>query len=260
MRLVPKHWSNELWVCSVRGHHLAASDKDEPVTTPAGGVGVDGHRLQRCLRCDDWVETASWSAASEKAAARTAAGRAPRRGKELEDAILLRLIAVLRGVHCVVFAALAVVLGYVQLHLARWQIGAQDLRMQLEDLIARGGRNGGRDWLVRLLDRVAGFHGSALRVLFITAIVYAVLEGIEAVGLWQEKRWAEYLTAVATVGFLPFEIDELAKHVTVLRLGALAVNLAVLGWLVWSKHLFGVRGGEPSLHNPPAHTPAHSVG
>ncbi len=169
---------------------------------------------------------------------------------------MLRLIAVLRGVHCVVFAALAVVLGYVQLHLARWQIGAQDLRTQLEDLIASGGRNGGRDSLVRLLDRVAGFHGSALRVLFITAIVYAVIEGIEAVGLWQEKRWAEYLTALATVGFLPFEIDELVKHVTVLRLGALVINLAVLGWLVWTKHLFGLR----TLRARAAHELAHPVG
>lgn len=252
MRLVPKHWSNELWVCSIRGHHIAGSDDDEPETTTPARVAVDGHRLERCQRCDDWVESVS----SAKAAARAPDRRVPRRGKELEEAILLRLIAVLRGVHCVVFAALAVVLGYVQLHLARWQIGAQDLRTQLEDLIASGGRNGGRDSLVRLLDRVAGFHGSALRVLFITAIVYAVIEGIEAVGLWQEKRWAEYLTALATVGFLPFEIDELVKHVTVLRLGALVINLAVLGWLVWTKHLFGLR----TLRARAAHELAHPVG
>ncbi len=75
-------------------------------------------------------------------------------------------------------------------------------------------------------------------------MVYAVVESTEAVGLWHEKRWAEYLTVVATAGFLPFEILELLDRVTVLRVGALVVNLAVLVYLVWAKHLFGLRGGH----------------
>jgi uncharacterized membrane protein (DUF2068 family) len=32
---------------------------------------------------------------------------------------------------------------------------------------------------------------------------YAALEATEAVGLWQGRRWAEYLTFVATVIFVP---------------------------------------------------------
>jgi uncharacterized membrane protein (DUF2068 family) len=80
-----------------------------------------------------------------------------------------------------------------------------------------------------------------------TAIVYSVVEGVEAVGLWLEKRWAEYLTAVATAGFLPFEVHELTKRVTVLRVTALVVNVAILVWLVRRKRLFGVRGGERAV-------------
>ena len=37
-------------------------------------------------------------------------------------------------------------------------------------------------------------------VLAVTAVIYAVVEGVEAVGLWRERRWAEYLTAIATAG------------------------------------------------------------
>ena len=84
-------------------------------------------------------------------------------------------------------------------------------------------------------------------MLLITAVAYAVVETTEAVGLWHEKRWAEYLTVVATAGFLPFEILELVDKVTVLRLGALVVNLAVLVYLLWAKHLFGLRGGRRTL-------------
>ena len=76
------------------------------------------------------------------------------------------------------------------------------------------------------------------------------LEGVEAVGLWRERRWAEYLTAVATAGFLPFEVHELIKRITVLRVGALVVNVAILAWLVWRKRLFGVRGGPKDEERP----------
>ena len=70
-----------------------------------------------------------------------------------------------------------------------------------------------------------------------------MVEGSEAVGLWLEKRWAEYLTAVATAGFLPFEIRELIDRITALRVVAFVVNVAILMYLVWAKRLFGIRGG-----------------
>ena len=72
---------------------------------------------------------------------------------------------------------------------------------------------------------------------------YAVLEGVEAVGLWFGKRWAEYLTFVATIVFVPYEIDELIKSVTALKVVALVINLAVAVYLLYAKRLFGLRGG-----------------
>src|SRR5205085_11504877 len=76
-----------------------------------------------------------------------------------------------------------------------------------------------------------------------TATASALLEGVEAVGLWRQRRWAEYLTAIATAGFLPFELHELAKRVSIGRVLALVINLAVLVYLLWAKRLFGIRGG-----------------
>jgi hypothetical protein len=43
--------------------------------------------------------------------------------------------------------------------------------------------------------------------------------------------------------FLPFEVYELTEKVSVLRVGALAINVAAVIYLVLSKRLFGVRGG-----------------
>jgi uncharacterized membrane protein (DUF2068 family) len=75
------------------------------------------------------------------------------------------------------------------------------------------------------------------------AAVYAVLEGVEAVGLWYMKRWAEYLTFVATCGFLPYEIYELSRSVSPFKIVALVLNLAIAGYLLYAKRLFGVHGG-----------------
>jgi uncharacterized membrane protein (DUF2068 family) len=94
------------------------------------------------------------------------------------------------------------------------------------------------------LNNIAHLHGHTLAILGATAIGYFVIEGVEAIGLWRERRWAEYLTAVATAGFLPFEIHELLDRVTVIRVGALVINIAILVYLVWAKHLFGIAGGK----------------
>ncbi len=74
-----------------------------------------------------------------------------------------------------------------------------------------------------------------------------LIELVEGVGLWYAKRWAEYLTVVATAAFLPLEIRELAEKVTGLRIGALVFNVLAVLYLLWAKRLFGLRGGHRAV-------------
>ena len=65
------------------------------------------------------------------------------------------------------------------------------------------------------------------------------------VGLWLGRRWAEYLTLVATVGLLIPEILELTKSISVLKLVTLVVNVAVVALpLVRQASLRSPRGRE----------------
>jgi uncharacterized membrane protein (DUF2068 family) len=64
------------------------------------------------------------------------------------------------------------------------------------------------------------------------AVAYALLFGTEGYGLWRERHWAEYLTVVATASLVPFELWALIEKMTVLRFGALAINVAIVVWLV----------------------------
>jgi uncharacterized membrane protein (DUF2068 family) len=70
-----------------------------------------------------------------------------------------------------------------------------------------------------------------------------LLEGVEAIGLWLTKRWAEYLTFLATTILLPLEIYEIIHKGTVLKVVGFIINLAVVVYLLFAKRLFGLRGG-----------------
>jgi hypothetical protein len=61
---------------------------------------------------------------------------------------------------------------------------------------------------------------------------------------WLGRRWGEYFAMVATSVFLPYEVYDLTVKITWLRVGALVINLLLVVYLVWTKRLFGVRGGK----------------
>jgi uncharacterized membrane protein (DUF2068 family) len=238
MRLVPRRWHNETWICSIRGHFAPAAraarlrEEDAPLGRDAG----DGTRFVRCLRCDLWSRApvpepaeAAWEVIPPLEQMRL-----PRRGKALEDAIVIRLIALDRGVHAVLFTVLAGALFLVQSRLPGIQEWAESLVEALREPIGSTG-GGGHTFLSHQLERLMDLKKGQVEVLLATAVAYAVIEGIEAVYLWKEKRWAEYLTVLATLGFVPFEVHELVHRVTAPRVLALLVNVAVLVWLSWKQ-------------------------
>jgi uncharacterized membrane protein (DUF2068 family) len=248
----PQQWNIETLVCSMRGH-VTPADTVERLRSEDRELGFDsdnGRRYSRCLRCDTWTEgfpPASAQVTSEIVPALDQL-ELPRRGQPLHDAVVLRLIAIDRGVHAVVFGLLAIALTVVDTKLFDLQSFARDAADRLDGVASNTGPHASHDALSRELHRIAELRQGTITILAITATAYCIIEGIEAVGLWKERRWAEYLTVVATAGFLPFEVRELVDRVSVFRVGALVVNVAILVYLIWNKRLFGVRGGAHALH------------
>jgi uncharacterized membrane protein (DUF2068 family) len=83
------------------------------------------------------------------------------------------------------------------------------------------------------LEKVDLIDTHRLRQIGIGTFAYSALALTEGVGLLLEKTWAEFLTLALTVSFLPWEMYELARHTTWIKAGLFAINLAVLGYLVW---------------------------
>lgn len=96
-----------------------------------------------------------------------------------------------------------------------------------------------RAFIHTALARVTGISQRTLAELGVGSLCYAALRLIEGVGLWLERRWAEYLTIVATGALVPLEIYELARHLSAVRLLVLAINLALVAYLVYAVRLRG---------------------
>jgi uncharacterized membrane protein (DUF2068 family) len=68
--------------------------------------------------------------------------------------------------------------------------------------------------------------------------LYAALDLAEGIGLYLEKAWGEYLTLIITASFLPWEIYEVFRKLTWIRVSLLAINVLVLLYLakvIWER-------------------------
>jgi uncharacterized membrane protein (DUF2068 family) len=82
-----------------------------------------------------------------------------------------------------------------------------------------------------LLEKADIIDDRMLRRIGAVVFIYAGLDLIEGIGLYLEKAWAEYLTMAITASFLPWEIFEVFRRVTVIRVGLLTVNALVVAYL-----------------------------
>lgn len=84
-----------------------------------------------------------------------------------------------------------------------------------------------------LLEKADLLNDPMLKRIGFGAFCYAAVGIVEAVGLYLEKTWAEFLTVLITASFLPIEIHELIRRVDWWRTGILAANLLVLIYLLY---------------------------
>jgi len=86
--------------------------------------------------------------------------------------------------------------------------------------------------LQKLLEKLSILDDRRLKELSVGTFIYSALFLTEGIGLALRKRWAEYLTIVSTASLLPLELYELANHASIGKGVALAINLAVVAYLI----------------------------
>ncbi|MDH6112841.1 uncharacterized membrane protein (DUF2068 family) [Kitasatospora sp. MAP12-15] len=221
--------------CAKRGHTTYAPTELELRTRLHAGTALGD--AWRCLRCGDF-------ALGEPHGSGPAAD-APLvpRGKALRDLFILRFLAVervLRGV-LIVLAAWAVwkfsnsqnaVRDLFDQDLTAFKPVADHFHYDLD-----------HSPVVDTIRKTFDYKHSTLVIVAAALLTYALIELVEGVGLWMGRRWAEYLTVIATAAFLPLEVYELTEKISAFKIATLVLNVLAVLWILISKRLFGLRGG-----------------
>jgi uncharacterized membrane protein (DUF2068 family) len=84
-----------------------------------------------------------------------------------------------------------------------------------------------------VLSSIADISPHRLKLISLGIFGYAVLDVIEGTGLVLEKAWAEYVTLTITACFLPLEFFELFRHITLVKVVLILLNVLLVFYLLW---------------------------
>jgi uncharacterized membrane protein (DUF2068 family) len=222
--------------CARHGHITFAPD--EPELREQMGASLGAGEAWQCLRCGTYVRgpaTISGPAAGAPVVPR---------GKEIRSKFILRFFAVERIVRAVIFVVAAIVLWHYRHSQQSLERAFNRELSSLHGVLGQFGYNINHSKLVGLLRDALTLSTHTLTLLAIGALAYAVIELVEAVGLWTARRWGEYFAMVVTSVGLPLEVYDLTRKVTATTIVLLIINLALVLYLALTKRLFGIRGGK----------------
>jgi uncharacterized membrane protein (DUF2068 family) len=139
-----------------------------------------------------------------------------------ERTLTIHLISIEKTIKAIVL----IVVGFKLLSLVN-----QDVHAWASDFVTRHGIDVGNRFVHAALERLIGVTSSQIVTFSVVAFVYSTVLLIEAVGLWFQKRWAEYLTAISTALLMPLEIYEIYERFTFVRVAVLLINAFIVWYL-----------------------------
>ena len=107
-----------------------------------------------------------------------------------------------------------------------------NLETQISNLIFTLRGDPDNHYVNLLLHKVTGVDDRKLKEISLGTFIYAALFVTEGTGLLLRKRWGEYFTVIITGSFIPFEIYELVRHTTPVKIVAVVINVAILWYLI----------------------------
>jgi len=89
------------------------------------------------------------------------------------------------------------------------------------------------DLVTRALSWFSGLSESRVHALRFVTLTYAAVFAVEGIGLWMQRRWAEWLTTIITASLIPLEIWELVHQPSIGAVLVLVANILIAGYLYW---------------------------
>jgi uncharacterized membrane protein (DUF2068 family) len=84
-----------------------------------------------------------------------------------------------------------------------------------------------------VLTFISGLSESKIHALRFVTFTYAAVFAVEGIGLWMQKRWAEWLTTIITASLIPLEIWEFVHRPNFGKAAVVIANALIVAYLVW---------------------------
>ena len=136
----------------------------------------------------------------------------------------LRLIALFK----LVKAALLIALGVGALKLLH-----KDVAEAVEYWVELLRLDPNNHYIDAALEKVSNLTPDKIKELGLGSMIYAGLFLTEGIGLWFDKRWAEWLTVIITSSLIPIEIYEIHHQPTSVKIAVLLINIAIVAYLLY---------------------------
>jgi uncharacterized membrane protein (DUF2068 family) len=125
-------------------------------------------------------------------------------------------------------AALALIAGF-----GLMSLGPRTIEHFVERLVAHSQLNPAAHYpriFLEIAHRATNVH---LLLIAAGALAYSAVRLVEAYGLWHGRRWAEWFAAASGAVYIPFEVMELQRRITWIGVGALILNVAIVGVMLY---------------------------
>ena len=133
---------------------------------------------------------------------------------------IIALFEALKGI-----AAIASALGILSLiH--------HDIRHLALELIGHFGANPHEHYPELILQAADYIARTPTASILLVAFCYAAVRLAEAIGIWLDKSWGEWLAALSGALYIPFELHHLMNEPTVISFSVLSFNCAVVIFMV----------------------------
>jgi uncharacterized membrane protein (DUF2068 family) len=83
------------------------------------------------------------------------------------------------------------------------------------------------------------------------AALYALVRAIEAYGLWNERRWAEWFALASGAVYLPIEVYELLHRFGWIKFAVLGTNLLIVAYMAYALRHSADQDRELAEASPP---------
>lgn len=134
-----------------------------------------------------------------------------------------------------------------------------DLEDLAERLVTHSHLNPASHYPRVFIEAAANTSDARLRTMAALAFAYSTIRFVEAYGLWKMRAWAEWFAIISGCVYLPIEVYELFKGVTLIKAGILILNAVIVAYLLYIRLSRTGHLVEDAIHRTEAENKARKM-